>query len=324
MEEKIIIAMNPGGISNRVKCIISMLKLGDLYKRKFYLNWVKNHTCGADFSDLFENDFSEIKKDSLDKINKENVEFYGGDASEINDSSKNYIISDTWRFVLPKGELQNNFAIQFPTGKGNNIDFEFERIPLETRNKIIPYLKKLRPIKKIRNVVENFSKENNLKNAVGIHIRRDDFMHGKEGLGKVSTDDKFIEKINEILNKKPDTKFLLCTDCQDAENKFVKLFKEKIIIFPKKNRDRTSVEATQEGLVDLLLLSKTKHIIGTYRSTFNELAWWFGDCKAKIDIVKDKDMKKEYETKKKMYDKSIFLKFKKYVAKLLGRTSPFR
>ena len=45
-------------ILNRVKCLISTWRLADLYYRKLILYWPKNHTCGANFSDLFE--FAEV------------------------------------------------------------------------------------------------------------------------------------------------------------------------------------------------------------------------------------------------------------------------
>jgi len=50
-KKKIIIAINLGGISNRVKCLISMWRLADLYGRELILEWHENHTCGCKFRD---------------------------------------------------------------------------------------------------------------------------------------------------------------------------------------------------------------------------------------------------------------------------------
>jgi hypothetical protein len=47
--------------------------------------------------------------------------------------SEKYRIYNTWRFLtLPEDRLPNNFAKMFPSELGNDIDFEYERIPLNT------------------------------------------------------------------------------------------------------------------------------------------------------------------------------------------------
>jgi len=176
----------------------------------------------------------------------------------------------------------------------------------------------------IRQIVDKRSIEFDIGNLVGVHVRRDDFMTGKEKLGEVSSDNKFFEKMNEILSSNPNKKFFLCTDCQETEDKFKEEFGDKIIVYPKKNRDRTTKLNTQQGLIDLLLLSKTKHIIGTYRSTFNEMAWWLGECKAKVDIIIDEDKNKAYEKNQKKFDKSISLKLKRFAYKFLTKLRIFK
>ncbi len=95
------------------------------------------------------------------------------------------------------------------------------------------------------------------------------------------------------MNEMPKDKFLLCTDSKKTEDKFKKVFGKRIIVFPKGNRKQSKDTAIQEALIDLLLLSKTKHILGSYLSTFTELAWWFGGCKARVEIVGIKDVKKK-------------------------------
>ena len=304
---KILVSANPGGIANRIKCLVSMWRLSDKFDKKLYLHWIKNHACGANFSDLFENDFDEISVKKLKEL-----------------STEEYILSETYRFIPFDDEIPNGFAKAFPTERGNNIDFEFERIPQEVRENILSYLRKLKPIENIRKLVEYYSKKYDVSNLVGVHVRRDDFLIGKERLGDVSSDNKFFDKMKEVLDKDSSTKFLLCTDSQETEDKFVREFGSKIVIYPKKNRDRTTKIATQQGLIDLLLLSKTKHIIGTYKSTFNELAWWLGGCEAKVDIIIDEDLKKVFESNKKKMDKSILLKLKRVAYKLFNKIRMFK
>ena len=88
-------------------------------------------------------------------------------------------------------------------------------------------------------------------------------------------------------------------------------FGEKIIIYPKTNFDRLENGFLKEGLIELFLLSKTKHIIGSYLSSFTEMAWWLGGCKAKIEILANEEDKKN-TLKKKQIKIIPFLKRKIY------------
>lgn len=292
-----LVAANPGGIANRIKCLVSLWRLADKYNKKVSLYWIRNHTCGAEFNKLFENKVEVVSKEELE-----------------DDEQGIYRVFQTWRFLTLKDEVPDNFAEVHPNKRRNNIDLEFHRIPLDVRKSILFYLHQLKPTKVITSIVDKFVSENGVKNLVGVHIRRDDFvMKGNDEKTDVSSDDKFIDKMYEVLIEDMTTKFLLCTDSQETQDKFKEEFGDRIIIYPKKNRDRTTTLNTQQGLVDLLLLSKTKHIIGTYHSTFNEVAWWLGDCKAKVDIIVDKKLNKEFIEKKNKLEKSKKLKLKRYI-----------
>ncbi len=316
MENRKIIAANPGGISNRIKCLISMWRLGDKYGRELLLYWPSNHTLRGKFNDLFENQFPELKKEDLKKIDKKNLKVYRADVNEIPESAHEYLATDNARWILFPGEREEKqiFPSLFSTKKGNDIDHEFEGIPMNIRKDILEYLKRLVPISFVREEVEKFLKKNDLTDFVGIHARRGDFLLGKEGLGKVSSNERFFEEIDKILKENPEQMFFLCTDCEETENLFKSKLKEKVIVYPKNNRDRENVSVTQEGLVDLILLSKTKKILGTYLSTFTELAWWLGSCKAPVIPVIDENYKREFEAKKSRMDRNILLTLKIFIA----------
>ena len=314
------IAINLGGISNRVKCLISMWRLADLYGRKLILYWPKNHTCGAEFKDLFENDFQEINKKQLENISGKYLQIFGEDSLTIKDSSKKYLVSGTWRFLLTPKELEkNSFLKEKRNFEEKSINFNFLNIPEEIKKEILNYLKKLRILKSLQKEIDNFQEKYNLKEMIGVHIRRGDFSDRPTSPGKVSSDKKFIEKMKELIKKNPKTKFFLCTDSKEIEKIIEKEFPNRIFKYPKTSFVRTDVRATQEGLIDLLLLSKTKHILGTYRSTFTEMAWWFGKCKPKMEIIIDPKKQKEYFENVEKSKKEIIPKIKKIILKLIGR-----
>ena len=45
----------------------------------------------------------------------------------------------------------------------------------------------------------------------------------------------------------------------------------------------------QEILIDLLLLSRNRHLIASAYSTFPEVAWWLGGCVADVKIIESEE-----------------------------------
>lgn len=320
--KKYLISANLGGISNRVKCLISLLRLKNELKRdQVILYWPLNHTCGAKFSDLFKNKITELSYQEFNELPKNNTKKVGENSLTINNFEEQYLICETWKFLLKENEIkENNFLEKKREAYEDGIDLNFSDIPEEIKKDILCYLKLLRPVDWINEEVNNFSKKNNLGSMVGLHIRRGDFADRKVSPGKVSSDEKFIERMKQILEKDPNTLFFLCTDSKEIEDKLEKEFRDKIIKYTKTSFVRTDVKATQEGLVDLMLLSKTKHILGTYRSTFTEMAWWFGECNPRIEIIIDKEKETAYLKNVKKENKRIVPKIKKIILNFIRKT----
>ena len=295
VEEKIFVSINPGGISNRLKCLISMWRFADKENGKLLLYWPKNKTCNINFSDLFENDIEEVNKKGLLEIFK-NKDFCLFDESlnVLEKTPKKYLLSESWRWKLFKDEIEKGFGKENPSKDGRDIDFEFEKIPEKLRKEFLFYLKKLKPIEKIREKITKLEEEYDLKNLVGVHLRQGDFLNYSDGMEKIANVNRVADEINKILKENPSQKFFLCTDSNEAEIKIKEIFTNKIVIFKKNCFDRLDKEFNQDGLIDLILLSKTKKIIGTYMSTFTELAWWLGGANTKMNVVATDSEKKEY------------------------------
>jgi len=317
-----VISANLGGISNRIKCLISLQRLQKEHNRKIFLYWPLNHTCGAKFSDLFKNRIDEIDTKDITEILNKDSKRLNENSLTIEESREKFLITGTWKFILKKSELvKNPFLEKRRESNENGIDLNFSDVPEEIKKDILNYLKFLKPIKWINEEIEKFDKKYNLNKMIGVHIRRGDFADRKVSPGRVSSDDKFIERIKVLLKENSNTQFFLCTDSKDIEDKMKRIFGNKIIMYPKTNFSRTDVRATQEGLIDLILLSKTKHIIGTYRSTFTEMAWWMGNCKPKIEIIVDHEKEKEYLINTKKENKRIIPKLKRLILRLFKETS---
>jgi len=287
-EEKYIVCVDRAGIGNRLKGLISAIRLSEIMGRKLLLYWENNQYCGCNFNDLFENRFEEITKKELKEIKKKNSRVYR-DVLEEDYNQYDYLIFDTWKFLFLPEEISEKFSKVYPSKEGRNIDFEFERIPLEIRGALLSKLLELKPNKEILDDVDNFNKKYSLKDYVGLQIRRGDNRFTVDGREKISSDEKFIE----IIKSKPNEKFFVSTDGPEIEKKIKELFGERIISYPKESLKRSQKEAIKGALIDMLILSKTKYIYGSYLSTFFELGWWFGGCKAGIRVVGIEDVKEK-------------------------------
>ena len=293
-KKRIIIAANYGGMCNRLKGWISVLRIALNSKPQMTpkLYWPKNDLCGCNFKDLFWNSPWEVN----------GIQGY--------DKDKNIDVIDTWRFITFEGdEIKRDFAKVYPlkNGNGKDIDFEYDRIPQGIRDSILLYLNELKPIENISKSVEEYSKKFDITNRIGVHVRRGDFKTLDDGRGKISTNEDFFKRMDELIKENPEVKFYLTTDGIEVEKEYKERYKDKIISCPRVNqeRDRDSVLAAQEALIDLLLLSKTKHILGTYLSSFTEMAWWFGNCNAKIEIMGDHKIKEKEKVIKNLHGRGF-------------------
>lgn len=160
------------------------------------------------------------------------------------------------------------------------LEYMFE---VEVKNKIYD---KLLPKKSIQNCIDEIIKNSNFKDCIGVHIRRGDALnHPYASLYKISDNHSFEKIIEQHLKLYPETKFFLSTDCSNTQRHFTSKY-ENIFYNPyKKFVDSISYllpkQNQKDALIDLILLSKTKQIVGSNHSSFSALASEIGQ----IDIT---------------------------------------
>ena len=54
------------------------------------------------------------------------------------------------------------------------------------------------------------------------------------------------------------------------------------------------IQITTDAFIELLILSKCATIVGTYASSFDEVAWWMSGCKSQVIIPTPINCEKEY------------------------------
>ena len=110
------------------------------------------------------------------------------------------------------------------------------------------------------------------KNTIGIHIRRTDNLESTQH----SPIKKFIDYIYTAIRNNDNQKFYLATDDLLVKEEFIKLFGDKIITMDCVLR-RDSEEGIKSALLELYILSSCSKIIGSYYSSYSELAAQIGN-----------------------------------------------
>lgn len=114
--------------------------------------------------------------------------------------------------------------------------------------------------------------------TIGMHIRRTDH----EDAIEKSPMDLFILKAKELLEGSEISQIYLATDDRAVEEEMKDIFKDKIITYSSKTFSRCNLDGMQDGVIDLLALSKCRKIYGSYGSTFSKMASYLGNCSLTI------------------------------------------
>lgn len=121
------------------------------------------------------------------------------------------------------------------------------------------------PCDNIRHIVDQRMFKN--ENVIGIHIRRTDNMLSIQN----SPDELFVRLMREEINRNKDVRFYLASDSIDVKHNMAKEFGDRIVLF-----DSVLKRSYKSGIIDayveLILLSKTSKIYGSYGSTYSLLA----------------------------------------------------
>lgn len=199
----------------------------------------------------------------------------------VNDSI-NPIID--WRLrVLPEEE----YLIE----DYKTIDLLYENTPKYFVNLYNDIIDRLEINSDIVEYVNDFTKEWN-SDVLGVHIRT---WHSDYPRNMWHDNFLFEQEIDKFQS---DRKIFLCSDNPQTVDYFKNKYGERIITYPQRLHEsslgsinifdqyQNNVQLVVDGFIDCLILSKCNTIIGTFCSTFTEVAWWLGKCEAKVIIPK--------------------------------------
>lgn len=144
----------------------------------------------------------------------------------------------------------------------------------------------LQPQSIIKEKVMSFSDKVSSVRCVGLHIRRSDNLQAKIA----SPLSLFLEKIDYEIDSYGDTHFFLSTDDETTREYMLKRYGDRIIT-RKDIGDRYTLRGEVDAVADLLLLSQTSKIYGSYWSSFSEVAAAIGHVP--LEILCRSDVNKE-------------------------------
>lgn len=144
---------------------------------------------------------------------------------------------------------------------------------------IRPYLRRLTPVEEVRRLVERRSSGFDGR-TLGVHVRSGAGPAHFDLAGRITLE-LFFSEIDRLLEDAPDTRIFLCCDAAFVAERFAQRYGG---IVATTHADAPGVAigtfATAAGvrlaLADLLLLSRTARILGSFYSSFSELAGVIG------------------------------------------------
>ena len=118
----------------------------------------------------------------------------------------------------------------------------------------------------------------NGKRCIGVHIRRGD----NQSSSRVSRTELFIKRMREEIEKDNEVTFFLATDDKDVEKHLQNEFGDCIYLQREKKNERFTTRGQHEAAVDMSALSKTEFILGSFYSSFTDMAAKMGNVYAEI------------------------------------------
>ena len=241
-------------MANRLLLLAGSLRIAELTGRKLFLHWPVNAALGCAFPQLFTNPITLFRAE---------------DVNAVLDSCTTLKVYNTWHLpplytgIAEDGDRDAQIVIV----KGWHAPrFRSEQDTPAFWNQVRPHLHALKATPGIRDEVGRFMLP---ERCLGVHLRRADRPVTQFGM---STDEHFERIMDAAIAAEPAVTFFVATDDAATEQKFRARYGARALSFPKSRPGRNIVRGIEEALVDLLLLGRTRAVLGNHHSSFSFLA----------------------------------------------------
>jgi hypothetical protein len=251
------------GLGNRMRVMASALALARDADQRLTVYWLKNKNLNCRFGSLFE----PIKGVRVIDIETGRI------GPLFSARSALFWVSNKVRVRRPHDVYLGSVELEeYPT---KSVDLASvvrgaRRCGIETYGRFYgcaPHYEDFKPSKVVLAEADSTAADVGADGLVGVHIRRTD----NDAATQVSPVELFIERMRREVDQDPEVRFFLATDDPMTEERVRSCFPGKVTTRPKVlARDRA--EGARDALVDMLVLSRCRLILGSYWSSFSETA----------------------------------------------------
>ena len=245
-----------GGLCNRLRAINSAVRLGVELDQKVVVLWNAKKELNCYFTDLF------LPMDKISVVERKQRSAFSYLLKRYLGSTylKEEKVAQMKRQTgaISAADLKEQRNIYFHTG------YQFYHTS--------DYPELFQPVDSIAKRVEHIQSKWPAR-MVGVHVRRTD---NKNAIA-VSTMDGFCHAMEQELQENPQTGFYVASDAKEVQNDLRARFGACVFFQESVPLTRSSRGGMEAALVDLLCLAATAKILGSYWSSFSDLAAeWYG------------------------------------------------
>jgi hypothetical protein len=258
MAQRSLIAACTSGLANRLLMLAGAQRIARLAERKLFLYWPENDQLGCPFDALFKDAVPMIRDSDMHELLRSDRSMKVYNARHC---------APLYDQLSPDGDPPAEIVLI----KGWTAPKFANETLADIRDELCDYLRRLTPQDALLAAVNGIALPDQ---CLGMHVR-----HGESwkylDASVQSKREHFETILRAVMAERADASFVLATTQPPVEEYFRSLFGERMIMFPKSSRDR-GAPAVREALIDLLLLSRTRGVLGTYGSTFSQVAAMLG------------------------------------------------
>jgi hypothetical protein len=281
-----LVVLTGSGLANRLKPVLSGMRIAYASHRGFYMHWNTNQRVSTwedrnprEPGPVLESRTIPFPGDWSDFFRYPVARSYhrmcvgrtidGSDAALPRNSTGTYISRYVYRFLRFDDEPTMDYLLHDRLTPGQQL----------VRSELLAYFPRLQLQSRLYHAVADVAMRAGVdRGCVGIHIRRNHPYCRQVPVGS------FFTAVDRALRRF--TRAFLATDSPEVEDIFSSRYRGDVTFYAKRSRFRDEQIGIEDALIDLFMLAKTGHLIGTSGSSYSDLAWWLGECKASNEYVR--------------------------------------
>lgn len=272
---RVIIIEPLEGLCNRMRALDSAIAFSHKIQRPLKVVWRMDTRLNCPLGDLFE--YTEAFGQVVELA-------YHGQLDRLRRRARIALIQVSKGVYISQKKTDDFIARQRSFEELNR----FQTIYISTWEHFYPSNSLLRnfvPISPLLSEINAITEDRG--DMIGVHIRRSD--HGPSV--ERSPLRRFVELMEAEILLDPQVRFFLATDSPQDEELLLEHFPDRIISHPKTSLDRGNPRAIQDAVIDLYCLAACRKLIGSYWSSFSDLAWKLRNIDKVIVDVKDHSLR---------------------------------